>query len=31
VRADEIAGSLYEHAKHRGQEHSVRDLKLATA
>ncbi|MEN2397404.1 lysine N(6)-hydroxylase/L-ornithine N(5)-oxygenase family protein [Pseudomonas halotolerans] len=31
VRADEIAGSLYEHSMHRGQNRSVRDLKLATA
>jgi L-ornithine N5-oxygenase len=30
VRADEIAGSLYEHGKNRGHR-SVADLLLATA
>ncbi|KKA07769.1 ornithine monooxygenase [Pseudomonas ogarae] len=29
VRADEIAGSLYEHGNHRGQARQVRDLLLA--
>ena len=31
IRADEIAGSLYEHGKSRGQGRSVMDLLLATA
>jgi L-ornithine N5-oxygenase len=31
IRADEIAGSLYEHGKFRGHGRSVRDLLLATA
>ncbi|MNG41092.1 L-ornithine 5-monooxygenase [compost metagenome] len=31
IRADEIAGSLYEHGKARGQGRSVMDLLLATA
>ncbi|MNC27874.1 L-ornithine 5-monooxygenase [compost metagenome] len=31
IRADEIAGSLYEHGKHRGHGRSVVDLLLATA
>ncbi len=31
IRADEIAGSLYEHGKHRGHGRSVADLLLATA
>ncbi|MOA26282.1 L-ornithine 5-monooxygenase [compost metagenome] len=29
VRADEIAGSLYEHGNHRGQARPVPDLRLA--
>jgi L-ornithine N5-oxygenase len=31
IRADEIAGSLYDHGKSRGHGRSVRDLLLATA
>ena len=31
IRADEIAGSLYEHGKNRGHSRSVMDLLLATA
>jgi L-ornithine N5-oxygenase len=31
IRADEIAGSLYEHDKSRGKVRSVQDLLLATA
>jgi L-ornithine N5-oxygenase len=31
VRADEIAGSLYEHGKNRGHSRSMADLLLATA
>jgi L-ornithine N5-monooxygenase len=29
VRADEIAGSLYEHGNNRGQARPERDLRLA--
>jgi L-ornithine N5-oxygenase len=31
IRADEIAGSLYEHGKNRGHSRSMADLLLATA
>ena len=31
IRADEIAGSLYDHGKSRGHGRSVMDLLLATA
>ena len=31
IRADEIAASLFEHDRHRGQGRSVQDLLLATA